>query len=199
MSFSKIVSSYIHQLQSWVQRTQLADIQKDQASRKLISLPGAVFEIFFLSADQIFFTKNSGSLSDIEMALLESLAGYMKKFKNVPSLRELDFFLRDKPSQAAWPETFNMDFMKESLIFLTHVMAMNFTSPISWLNHQLMGNVKGHGNLKMQIEEPITDKIIVYGSKQDAWVIEKNFDEWQQNLRDLFQRPQLVLLFAIKS
>ena len=195
MSFSKNIFSYISHLHSWINESEnVATIPENQ--RHTIVLPGAIVEIFFLSCEKIFFYKKSGSISDLEMALFQSLADYMNRFKNVPNIRELDYFLREVPSQAAWPDSFSVTFLKDALAFMANIINIanqNYNSPISWLRNQLLSN------LEISIEELVVDRIVVHGSKQDAWAIEKNFDDWQQNLRVLFQRPQLVLLFSIKS
>jgi hypothetical protein len=188
MSFSKVLLNYGQNLKHWNLPT------APPCTETSISLPGAVVKMQVTNDLQsIFYSLTSGSLSPIEMAFFEALADYQEKFKTIPTLRELDFYLRDTPSQMPWPNTFSVDFIKAAIEYCTQVKSRSFAHPIDWLKQQL------GSQQNLVIKELANDMIVVEGSKKDAWSVEKNFDEWQKNLRINFNRPHLVLLFAIKS
>ncbi len=204
MSFSKSILNYSQNLQHWTQdillERQAQNLQNTDASaatkhtqynRYKVAMPEATVEVGIQPNSLMYFAVISGNVTNMEKACFESISDYLVKFKTVPTLRELDFFLRDKPQVPAWPINFNTDFLKATLDIFAQNSIQHFSTPIEWLRAQLASNNK------LTIQELTGDKILVEGSKQDAWAIEKNFDEWQETLRTTFQRPQLVLLFAI--
>ncbi len=189
MSFSNNLLSYGKNLSCWEKK------QNDAAKymRYDLIMPGAVVEVVSLK-ENIFYNLKSGSISEIEKTLLQALANYIQKVHKVPNLRELDFFLRDQPSMPSWPTHFNIKFLESAMSFLELCFKQGET-PHEWLQHKLAT----FDALKYQIETKNHDLIILKGSKQDAWVVEKNFDEWQKQMREMFNRPKLVLLYAINS
>ena len=185
MSFSKNILKYAQNLQHWSE----TGVKGEKKLR--IALLGANVDIGLDHSHSVSFAMKSGSLSDIEKAIFEAIGDYIEKFKTVPSLRELDFFLRDTPKTPAWPVNFNGDFIQTTLEFFSQNANRHFETPVEWLKDRL------RSNNTLKITEMMGDKILVEGPKQDAWAIEKNFDEWQEILRTTYQRPQLVLLYAI--
>lgn len=193
MSFSNNLLNYSKNLTSWVEIEQSLPSELETFRRYSLIIPGAVVEIY-CQKEAIFYQLKNGSISQIEQGFLQALSSYIKIIHKVPNLREMDFFLRDQPSLAAWPAEFNINFLQEAVKFFELCFSLGDT-PLEWLQHKLVTFDPSKYNITSQ--HP--DLIILKGPKQDAWVVEKNFDEWQKQIREIFDRPKLVLLYAINS
>lgn len=189
MSFSKNLIHYSKQLNSWIH----SPPSNVKGSKEVINFPGASIEITYQDKN-VFFHMTSGHISEIQQGLLEALAQYINKYKIIPTMRELDFYLRDLPHQASWPEHLDLMFMEKTMGFLETVYNQAET-PIIWLKNKL----SSFDLSKYKINGDKQNFIIITGSKIDAWVIEKNFELWQKQIRELFNLPELVLLYSIKS
>lgn len=195
MSFSKILLNNLEGLNKGMSSWDATYVSEVSDKSEILPIAGASIKITLVSNGKIYFKLQTGTLSEIEKAVLDALADYIFRFKTLPSLRELDHFLRDNALKAAWPESFKTEFLSQAIMSIGTLQSTHFHSPVDWLKNKL-----GHDSLgKLSIQVVQENRIIINGPKEDAWSIEKNFDEWQQQLRQLYQSPQLVLLFAIKS
>lgn len=201
MSFSKRILNNIEQDRWW--KLQNSNKKEDLYKfHKNFNWNDFIVD-YILTEDNLIWLYKEKIENIYQRAVLSCLSDYYYSFRQIPSIKEFDYYLRDSNNIKPWPSDFNITGITNLLQILKNDYIRYSESKIpcdkdefvDWVSNQLSST--GH-EFKVKLDSSLT-KLFIQGAKEDAHWVEELLCTWEESFSQKSGIKDLVLLYVIKS